>query len=207
MPSSTRGEEGRRHQHARPPARGAPDLRAARAVALADRGRRPGGAASASPLAEGACPPSVGPVLRGARMAARWGRRRSRGGANQILDLETGTVRREARRSSTRGGPGPQRGRPVGASTAGTRTGSGSGMSHGPEGPRMGRWQASDGLLHPDSRALIIARGEDFSFWDVETLRPIRRFPREVAHYPWFTWRSRRIAGSWPWRWRRASST
>ena len=36
----------------------------------------------------------------------------------------------------------------------------------------------------PDSRALIIARGDEFSFWDVETLQPIRRLRRDVAHYP-----------------------
>ena len=36
----------------------------------------------------------------------------------------------------------------------------------------------------PDSRALIIARGDEFSFWDVETLQPIRRLPRDVAQFP-----------------------
>jgi WD40 repeat protein len=36
----------------------------------------------------------------------------------------------------------------------------------------------------PDSRALIIARGGEFSFWDVATLQPILRLRREVAHYP-----------------------
>jgi serine/threonine protein kinase/WD40 repeat protein len=35
-----------------------------------------------------------------------------------------------------------------------------------------------------DSRTLIISRGDEFSFWDVETLKPIRRLRREVAHYP-----------------------
>ena len=36
----------------------------------------------------------------------------------------------------------------------------------------------------PDSRALIIARGDEFSFWDVATLQPIRRLRRDVAQYP-----------------------
>jgi tetratricopeptide (TPR) repeat protein len=36
----------------------------------------------------------------------------------------------------------------------------------------------------PDSRALIIARGGEYTFWDVATLQPIRRLRREVAHYP-----------------------
>jgi hypothetical protein len=36
----------------------------------------------------------------------------------------------------------------------------------------------------PDSRALIISRSEEFSFWDVATLQPILRLRREVAHYP-----------------------
>ena len=36
----------------------------------------------------------------------------------------------------------------------------------------------------PDSRALIISRGDEFSFWDVETLQPIRRLPRDVAQFP-----------------------
>ncbi|HVC97447.1 MAG TPA: protein kinase [Pirellulales bacterium] len=36
----------------------------------------------------------------------------------------------------------------------------------------------------PDSRALIICRGDAFTFWDVETLRPIRRLDKDVALYP-----------------------
>ena len=36
----------------------------------------------------------------------------------------------------------------------------------------------------PDSRALVISRGDAFSFWDVETLQPIRRLPRDVAQFP-----------------------
>src|SRR5262249_377404 len=36
----------------------------------------------------------------------------------------------------------------------------------------------------PDSRALIICRGDAFTFWDVETLQPIRKLKRDVALYP-----------------------
>jgi serine/threonine protein kinase/WD40 repeat protein len=36
----------------------------------------------------------------------------------------------------------------------------------------------------PDSRALIICRGDAFTFWDVETLKPTLRLAREVAIYP-----------------------
>jgi serine/threonine protein kinase/WD40 repeat protein len=36
----------------------------------------------------------------------------------------------------------------------------------------------------PDSRSLVISRGDEFSFWDVETLRPIRRLPRDVTPFP-----------------------
>ncbi len=35
----------------------------------------------------------------------------------------------------------------------------------------------------PDSRALIISRGDAFTFWDVQTLRPIRRLDKDVALY------------------------
>jgi serine/threonine protein kinase/WD40 repeat protein len=36
----------------------------------------------------------------------------------------------------------------------------------------------------PDSRALIICRGDAFTFWNVETLQPIRRLDVDVALYP-----------------------
>jgi WD40 repeat protein len=38
----------------------------------------------------------------------------------------------------------------------------------------------------PDSRALITCRGDGFTFWDVDTLRQVRRLDREVPHYPGF---------------------
>jgi hypothetical protein len=36
----------------------------------------------------------------------------------------------------------------------------------------------------PDSRALVISRSDEFSFWDLETLQPIRRLPRDVTPFP-----------------------
>jgi hypothetical protein len=39
-------------------------------------------------------------------------------------------------------------------------------------------------LFTPDSRALIICRGDAFTFWDVATFQPIRRLARDVALYP-----------------------
>src|SRR5260370_3229997 len=42
----------------------------------------------------------------------------------------------------------------------------------------------SDIFYPPDSRVLIIARGDAHSFWDVETLQMIRRIPCDVALYP-----------------------
>jgi serine/threonine protein kinase/WD40 repeat protein len=39
-------------------------------------------------------------------------------------------------------------------------------------------------LFTPDSRAMIICRGDAFTFWDVATFQPIRRLARDVALYP-----------------------
>jgi eukaryotic-like serine/threonine-protein kinase len=39
-------------------------------------------------------------------------------------------------------------------------------------------------VFTPDSRALIICRSDAFTFWDVESLQPIRRLARDVVHYP-----------------------
>ncbi len=36
----------------------------------------------------------------------------------------------------------------------------------------------------PDSRELIVATGDEFSFLDVTTFEPIRRLPREVSQFP-----------------------
>ena len=107
------------------------------------------------------------------------------GGANKILDLATGTVRRDL-------GVHPQ---------GEVRALSGDGRwaaSYGWHSDRVRLWNAATGqMVHewvlskrtcayftPDSRALVISRGDEFSFWDVETLQPIRRLTRDVAQFP-----------------------
>src|SRR5262249_22825687 len=46
----------------------------------------------------------------------------------------------------------------------------------------LGRW--THVFFTPDSRGLGISRGDEFSFWDVGTVRPIRRLPRDVTPFP-----------------------
>jgi eukaryotic-like serine/threonine-protein kinase len=107
------------------------------------------------------------------------------GGANKILDLETGTVRRE-----------------LGVHSLGeVRALSGNGRwaaSCGWHSDRVCLWNVATGervhewvlgkrtfvFFTPDSRTLVISRGDEFSFWDVETLRLIRRLPRDVTQFP-----------------------
>jgi tetratricopeptide (TPR) repeat protein len=107
------------------------------------------------------------------------------GEANKILDLETGTVRQD-----------------LGVHPLGeVRALSGDGrwaVSSGWHSDRVRLWNAGTGrIVHewvlgkrtyvfftPDSRALVISRDGEFSFWDVETLQPIRRLPRDVAQFP-----------------------
>src|SRR4029450_9660833 len=54
-------------------------------------------------------------------------------------------------------------------------------------GERAREWplgQQTRVFFTPDSRALITCRGDAFTFWDVETLQPIRRLDRDVAVTP-----------------------
>jgi eukaryotic-like serine/threonine-protein kinase len=106
-------------------------------------------------------------------------------GANQILDLETGVVRRTLDSH------------PLGEVQALSGDGRWA-ASSGWHSDRVRLWNAGTGQLvrewvlgkqtyvcfTPDSRALIISRGDEFSFWDVETLQPIRRLPRDVTPFP-----------------------
>jgi serine/threonine protein kinase/WD40 repeat protein len=107
------------------------------------------------------------------------------GGANQLVDLETGAVRRE-----------------LGVHPLGeVHALSGDGRwaaSSGWHSDRVRLWEARTGrLAHewvlgkratvsftPDSRALVISQDHEYSVWDVETLQPVRRLPRELGLYP-----------------------
>jgi hypothetical protein len=107
------------------------------------------------------------------------------GGPNKILNLETGKVRREL-------GSHPQ-----GEVRALSRDGRWA-ASSGWHSDRVRLWSAETGqMVHewvvgrqtnvfftPDSRTLIISRGDEYSFWDVTTLTMVRRLRRDVALYP-----------------------
>jgi serine/threonine protein kinase/WD40 repeat protein len=107
------------------------------------------------------------------------------GGANHILDLETAKARRE-----------------LGSHPAGeVRALSADGQwaaSCGWHSESVRLWNLATGkpvhdwqvgkrtsvFFTPDSQALIVARGEEFSFWDVKTFQLLRRMPREGSQYP-----------------------
>jgi WD40 repeat protein len=107
------------------------------------------------------------------------------GGTNHILDLEMGVVRRKLGRH------------PQGEIQALSGDGRWA-ASSGWHSDRVRLWNIGTGqMVHewvlgkwtsvsftPDSRALVISRGDEFSFWDVETLQPIRRLPRDVTPFP-----------------------
>jgi WD40 repeat protein len=106
-------------------------------------------------------------------------------GALEILDLQTGGA---SRKLGTH---------PAAQKMALSRNGQWV-ASSGWHSDRVRLWNAQTGtMVHewvlgrqtdifftPDSRALIIARGDALSFWDVESLQLIRRIPCEVALYP-----------------------
>jgi WD40 repeat protein len=108
------------------------------------------------------------------------------GGANQLLDLETGGIQREL---------GVHPGGDVRAVSSDSRWAASSGWFS----DRVRLWNAETGqmvlpewvvgrrtfvVFTPDSRTLIISRGDAFSFYDVETLQLVRRLPREGTPYP-----------------------
>ncbi len=107
------------------------------------------------------------------------------GGANQILDLETGLVRQNIDRHCHGD---------VRALSADGRWAASSGWHT----DRVRLWDARTGrkvkewapgkrtlvFFTPDSRALIISRGDEFSFWDVETFQLLQRFPRDLTPFP-----------------------
>jgi WD40 repeat protein len=107
------------------------------------------------------------------------------GVTNQILDLKTGVVRQTLSRHP--------RGEVQALSGDGRWA-----ASCGWHSDRVRLWNAGTGqMVHewvlgkrtyvaftPDSRALVISRSDEFSFWDLETLQPILRLPREVTPFP-----------------------
>jgi WD40 repeat protein len=105
-------------------------------------------------------------------------------GKNQLLDLDTGNVR------------------DLGAHPNGEiRALSGDGRfaaSCGWHSDCVKLWDAATGhVIHewalgkrmlvfftPDSRALVISQGDEFSFWDVDTFQPLRRISRAHNQFP-----------------------
>ena len=152
---------------------------------MAGHERRSRWQAPASRPAAAIVPPAPGLRLRGhGRSHAVGGD--GDGGPNKILDPETGTVRREL---------GIHPDGEVQALSGDGRWAASCGWHS--DSVRLWnrrarvRWSTNGSLesrtlvfFTPDSRALIIARGDAFSFWDVETLRPIRRLRRDVAQFP-----------------------
>jgi WD40 repeat protein/serine/threonine protein kinase len=137
----------------------------------------------------------LGPPRQLSRLGRAWFTRRPDGGAlgavtvengpNHILDLETGVVRRNLNSH------------PLGEVQALSADGRWA-ASCGWHSDRVRLWNVATGrIVHewvlgkqtnvsftPDSRALLISRGDAFSFWDVETLQPIRRLARHVTPFP-----------------------
>jgi serine/threonine protein kinase/WD40 repeat protein len=107
------------------------------------------------------------------------------GGANRILDLDTGVVWRELERH------------PFGELQALSPDGRWA-ASCGWHSDTVQLWNLATGtavrrwvlgrrttvFFTPDSRTLIISRGDAFSFWDLESLQMTRRLPRNVTPYP-----------------------
>jgi WD40 repeat protein len=106
-------------------------------------------------------------------------------GVSKIIDLATGAVRCEL--------PPHSNGRIQALSSDGRWA-----ASSGWHSDRVRLWDALTGervyewlagkqtvvQFTPDSRTLIILRGDEFSFWDVKTLQPTHRLRREVGLYP-----------------------
>jgi serine/threonine protein kinase/WD40 repeat protein len=105
--------------------------------------------------------------------------------ANQILDLESGRIRRHL--------PGHLNGEVKALSGDGQWA-----ASCGWHSDSVRLWNVSTGeevhgwesgkrtftYFTPDSRTLIISREDELSFWDVSTLQPIRRLSRDVEQFP-----------------------
>ncbi len=106
-------------------------------------------------------------------------------GMNQLLDVETGRVLSTLDRH------------PLGEVRALSADGRWA-ASSGWHSDRVRLWNARTGervkewvlgkrtfvAFTPDSKALIIARGDEFTFHDVKTLQPVRRLSRDVTPFP-----------------------
>jgi serine/threonine protein kinase/WD40 repeat protein len=107
------------------------------------------------------------------------------GGRNQIIDLETGVLQQQL---------GVHPNGEVRALSADGRWAASSGWHSGVvrlwnvgTGQMVHEWRVGIQtfvLFTPDSRKLIISRGDEISFWDVETLQPTVRLRRDVAQIP-----------------------
>jgi hypothetical protein len=107
------------------------------------------------------------------------------GGANELVDLETGVVQRHLGRH------------PQGEVRALSSDGRWA-ASCGWHSDQVQLWNLSTGqpvnqwpvgkwttvFFTPDSRTLIISRGDAFTFWDVDTFQMIRRLPRDATPHP-----------------------
>jgi WD40 repeat protein len=106
-------------------------------------------------------------------------------GVNHLLDLETGAVRRNLESH------------PMGEVRALSADGRWA-ASYGWHSDCVRLWNVGTGqkvkewvlgkrtyaFFTPDSRTLIVSQGDEFSFWDVETLRPGLRLPRDNTPFP-----------------------
>jgi WD40 repeat protein len=106
-------------------------------------------------------------------------------GANHLVDLQTGVVRQELERhpaGDVRAVSGDGRW----AASSGWHTDRVRLYDAG-TGRKVNEWAPGKRnfvFFTPDSRALVISRGDEFSFWDVETLQPVLRLQREGIPFP-----------------------
>jgi WD40 repeat protein len=140
-------------------------------------------------------PLRLGPPRRLSPLGRAWFTRRPDGGTlgavteedgvNRLLDLETGSVRQTL--------PGHPLGEVQALSADGRWV-----ASSGWHSDRVRLWNLATGqkvhewvlgrwttvCFTPDSRTLIISRADEFTFWDLETLRPGLKLSRDVTPFP-----------------------
>jgi WD40 repeat protein len=107
------------------------------------------------------------------------------GGQNDVLDLETGRVRHTLAEHPD-GDVRALSGDGLFAASSGWHSDR-VWLWNVPTGRRIHEWvlgKRTSVFFTPDSHALVISRGDEFSFWDVKTFCLIRRLPRESNQYP-----------------------